>query len=91
MRETHVSNGLEGWFAHFLRQRLEGCIGEDAHTDSRPWHCGRNKLFTIIWRMYSIVRGFAKKKKFQKFEISMEVGGWVQVALRIFFGKIIPK
>ena len=29
--------------------------------------------------------GFAKKEKFQKSEISMEVGGWIQVSLRIFF------
>ena len=31
------------------------------------------------------VRGFAKK--FQKSEIIMEVGGWVQVSLGIFLGK----
>ena len=30
------------------------------------------------------IRGFAKKK-FQKSEIIMEVGGWVQVSLGIFF------
>ena len=35
------------------------------------------------------VRGFAKKTKFQKSEITREVGGWVQVSLGIFclFGK----
>ena len=32
-----------------------------------------------------------RNKKFQKSEITMEVGGWVQVSLGIFFGKIIPK
>ena len=27
------------------------------------------------------IRGFAKNKKFKKSEITMEVGGWVQVSL----------
>ena len=31
------------------------------------------------------LRGFAKKEKFQKFEVIMEVGGWVQVSLGFFF------
>ena len=30
-------------------------------------------------------KGLCKEKKFQKSEITMEVGGWVQVSLRIFF------
>ena len=38
----------------------------------------------------TFVRGFAKKEKFQKCEITMEMGGWVQVSLR-FFLKIVPK
>ena len=36
-------------------------------------------------RMPIGLRGFAKKNKFQKSEITMEVGGWVQVSLVIFF------
>ena len=31
-----------------------------------------------------LVRGFAKKEKFQKSEFTMEVGGWVQVSLGFF-------
>ena len=30
------------------------------------------------------LRGFASKKKFKKSELTMEVGGWVQVSLGIF-------
>ena len=37
------------------------------------------------------LRGSAKKTKFQKSEITMEVDGWVQVSLRIFFGENHPK
>ena len=33
------------------------------------------------------LRGFAKKKKFKKSEITMEVGGWVQVSRNFFFEK----
>ena len=32
-----------------------------------------------------VIRGMAKKEKIQKSEIPMEVGGWVQVSLGIFF------
>ena len=39
----------------------------------------------------TLLRGFAKKEKFQKSEISREVGGWVQVSLGIFFGENRPK
>ena len=35
--------------------------------------------------------GALKRKKFKKSEITMEVGGWVQVSLGFVFGKIIPK
>ena len=31
------------------------------------------------------VRGFAKKEKIPKIQITIEVGGWVQVSLGIFF------
>ena len=37
-------------------------------------------------------KGLCKEKTFQKSEITMEVGGWVQVSLGIFFvWKIVPK
>ena len=36
-------------------------------------------------------KGLCKDKKFQKSEITMEVGGWVQVSLGTFFWNIIPK
>ena len=35
-----------------------------------------------------VIRGFAKEKKSK---ITMEVDGWVQVSLGIFFGKSVPK
>ena len=38
----------------------------------------------------ALLRGFAKKKKFQKSEFTMEVGGWVQGSLGFFF-EFIPK
>ena len=36
-------------------------------------------------------QGALQRKKNQKSEITMEVGGWVQVSLRIFLWKISPK
>ena len=37
------------------------------------------------------LRGFANKQKFQKSEITREVGGWVKVSLQIFVVEILPK
>ena len=34
---------------------------------------------------YNVLRGFAKKKKFRKSDITMEVGAWVQVSLGFLF------
>ena len=39
----------------------------------------------ILLSRYSLLRGFAKNCFFQKSQITMEVGGWVQVSLGIFF------
>ena len=36
-------------------------------------------------------RGFANNKNSKKSEITMEVGGWVQVSLGILLWKIVPK
>ena len=53
-------------------------------------------LFTIVkmWKLKwdghvtrsNGLKGLCKEKKFQKSEITLEVGGWVQVSLGIFFG-----
>ena len=37
------------------------------------------------------LRGFAKLHKFQKSELTIEVGGWVQVSLGFFWVKIRRK
>ena len=50
-------------------------------------------LYGILFYTLQI-RGFANKTKFQKFEFTMEVGGWVQVSrlsLGIFFLENHPK
>ena len=36
-------------------------------------------------------KGLCKEKKFKKSEITMEVGGWVQVSLGFCCWKIVPK
>ena len=41
--------------------------------------------FTCVCRIALKLRGSAKKENFPKSEITMEVGGWVQVSLWIFF------
>ena len=51
-------------------------------------------LFMIIMDVLAeeaSTKGLCKEKKFQKSEITMEVGGWVQVSLWIFLWKIVPK
>ena len=47
-------------------------------------HSNRS-LFIMISLITITLRGFAKKEKFKKSDITMEVGGWVQVSLRIVF------
>ena len=39
------------------------------------------KTFIVLAQGHQL-RGFAKYNKFQKFELTMEVGGWVQVSLK---------
>ena len=46
----------------------------------------KTSMFVFIYYVHDIliilcIRGFAKKRKFQKSEITMEVGGWIQVSL----------
>ena len=50
------------------------------------------ELYLIPSPIWFVVRDFAKKDKFQKSEITMEVGGLVEVSLGIFWVlKIVPK
>ena len=42
---------------------------------------------SIHLHLSTVVRGFAKKKKFKKSEITLEVGGWFQVSLGFFFNR----
>ena len=52
---------------------------------------GRTRNFTPKTKLRLAFRGFAKKNKFQKSEITMELGGWVQVSLGIFVVENHPK
>ena len=57
------------------------CIGLHGVLSMYHYH----RLLTIR------LRGFAKVLFLQKSEITMEVGGWVQVSLGICFWEIVPK
>ena len=48
-------------------------------------------LSTLDRRTIKLFRGFAKKNNSKKAEITMEVGGWVQVSLGIFVVENRPK
>ena len=44
-------------------------------------------FFSIHLHLSTVVRGFAKKKKLKKSEITLEVGVWFQVSLGFFLNR----
>ena len=85
MNEVGVDPGID----HMLAMECFDDVKE--HGGKVTHHCVCVVCRATVW--YScFFRGFAKKKKFQKSEITMEVGGRVQVSLGFFcFWKIVPK
>ena len=47
--------------------------------------------FSHAMILYIVLCGFAKQNKFQKSELPMKVGGWVQVTLNFVFLENHPK
>ena len=76
-----VLSGIEGLFVHTM-------VGPSTSTiRSQPQYVFISGAIHFLW----LVRGFAKKTKFKKCEIIMEVGRWVQLSEFVCVWKIVPK
>ena len=71
-------------FTRSIDSKLQSNHLKFGRTTRFPGLVVQGKLFAELCCWCSF-RGFAKKRKFQKSEITMEVGGLVQVSLGIFF------